>query len=198
MQIWEKMGHQAISQKARPPTVPSKRLADYESQKHRLTDILLQKKLSFIKLSSNFKKMWNKMLPRQNDTQTSVAASVVYPPLLLPTHIHAHKYKNRLMRSYKWGCLDHIRLWGSWVPKVPSHPAACREADCWREFTPQIWSSSLHISFCLFSSVSVSIVYCKFFVSSYPAYSSPSLRTPAKPCTSGMENDCHLSPSFHL
>lgn len=39
MQIWEEMGHKAISQKGRPPTAPSKRLADYESQKRRLTDI---------------------------------------------------------------------------------------------------------------------------------------------------------------
>lgn len=38
MQIREEMGHQAISQKGRPPTVPSKCLADDESQKCRLTD----------------------------------------------------------------------------------------------------------------------------------------------------------------
>lgn len=195
MQIWETMGHQSISQKARPPTVPSRHLADYESQKHRLTDILLQKKLPFIKLSSNVKKMWNKMLPWQNNTQTSsVAASFVYT--------RTHTYKRQLMRSYKWGCMDHIRLWGFWGPKVPSHPAACKEADCWREFIPQL---SLRYGRPRFTSAFVYFPQSlspsltgKFFVSSHPAYSSPSPRTLAKPCTSGMENDCHPSPSFHL
>lgn len=73
-----------------------------------------------------------------------------------------------------------------------------------------IWPSWLHAGFCLFSSVSVSIIYwhihCQVRIKH--RVNTPILRilptnpehchTPAKPCISGMENDCHLSPSFHL
>lgn len=63
---------------------------------------------------------------------------------------------------------------------------------------------------CLFSSVPVSIIYWHIHCLAHIRHqvNTSILRslppnpehccTPAKPCTSGMENDCHLSPSFHL
>lgn len=73
-----------------------------------------------------------------------------------------------------------------------------------------IWPSWLHTGFCLFSSLAVCIIYwhihCQVCVRHwvnthilriFPP-NSEHCHTPAKPCTSGMENDCHLSPSLHL
>ena len=70
--------------------------------------------------------------------------------------------------------------------------------------------SWLHASFCLFSSVPVSIIYWHIHCLVHVRHrvntpilrilppNSEHCRTSAKPCTSGVENDCHLSPSFHL
>lgn len=119
------------------------------------------------------------------------------------------------MRSYKWRDLDHVCLCGSWGPKVPSHTAASWVADRWvlcftLHMASHIWPSGLHTSFCLFSSLPVSIIYwhihCQVRVRHwvntpilriFPP-NSEHCRTPDKPCISGMENDCHLSPSLHL
>lgn len=107
-----------------------------------------------------------------------------------------------------------LPMWLLGAQGAPSHSSVLRgrPAGIILHTSPasHIWPSSLHSGCCLYSSVPVSIIYwhilCQIRIRH--RVNAPILClllplpeqccTPAKPCTSGMGNDCHLRPSFHL
>lgn len=147
--------------------------------KNRLTDILLRKKLPFIKLSSNVKKMWNKMLPWQNNT-------------------HTKRDKWEAINEAVWIIFGCEASGGPWCPlaqqRVERQTAGENShLSCLSDMVILAWHRLLYIFLCLHCLLANSL--------SAPILRilpPPPPRTLARPCTSGMENDCHLSPSFHL